>query len=160
MPWRERRLEFAPATGIEFGSNDNPAWLWGGEVAFYPLDRLGVGLWGAGASPIIEQREHVLCAVVGPELVLVPLSRKAAFARSIYFPYDLHLEAAVVRVAVRQVSLTEARWAPTLGVGLTAFSASAFSTAIDYRLLLGDVARHTLLLSFGFWPVKRHWDDE
>jgi len=153
--WRKGRLEVAPATGAQIGANDNPSWLWGGEALFYPWDRLGGGFVATGASRIIGRRPNELHAAFGPELVVVPLAGKAGIFDA-YIPYDVHLEAGALRVIARQADVTEGSWALMLGGGVTAFSSSFFSTTLDYRILIGDSSRHTLILSFGFWLPKRH----
>lgn len=141
----------APSTGIAFESHEHASLLFGGEGLFHPAEWLGLGIHSHLSVPF-EPTQTLRHLVLAPEAVLIPYAHKAGLFRSIYFPYDIHLEVGPARVWSWGQPGSRREWAALAGGGLSAFSASFFSTSLDYRAVIGNSIEHLIELSFGFWP--------
>jgi hypothetical protein len=160
---RDRRIALSALAGTAFGRPSQPSLLYGGEALFHPLNELGVGLWGVGASPLRgEGSPGALRAVLSPEAVFVPLYGRGDLFEQLWFAYDLHFEVggAWIQVDGRPMGTLPS---PTAGVGLLTFwrawGLAHWSLGIDYRRLL-DGPPQMVVLSLGLWPQQARWDDE
>ena len=88
---------FAPSTGVAFESRERVSVLLGGEALFHPAGWLGLGIHSHLSVPF-EPTQAERRVALAPEVVLIPYAHKARLFHSIYFPYDIHLEAGPARV--------------------------------------------------------------
>lgn len=159
----DRRIAVSAVAGTAFGGPSQPSLLYGGEALFHPVNELGVGLWGAGASPLRgEGSPGALRAVLSPEVVVVPLYGRGSLLDELWFAYDLHLDVggAWIQADARPTGTLPS---PTAGVGLLTFwrawGEAHWSLGIDYRTLL-DGPPQMVVLSLGLWPQPARWDDD
>ncbi len=156
--WRERRLEIAAASGVRLSDGATPAASLLGELRYYPLDRVGLGSWGAVAIPFDDGSSNVCTMLAVPELAVLPVVGKSRWLG--YLPYDVHLVAAPVWVWYNGGERPGRYLTASIGGGVRGFWASSFSTSFDYRALLGSDVAHMVSLSISWWPTDRHWDHE
>jgi hypothetical protein len=158
MLWRERRLEVAAALGLRVSGAISPLPALLGELRYYPLDRVGLGVWGA-AVPFFNDGCSRFCTIIAaPELVVLPVSGRSPFLG--YWPYDVHLVAAPAWVWPSTGERLGPQLAASLGAGVRSFWYSSFSTSLDYRSLVGSDVAHVVSVSISWWPTQRRWDDE
>jgi hypothetical protein len=155
--WRERRVEIAGATGVRVSDAANPAALLLGELRYYPLERVGLGTWGAVA--LFDDACSSFCAMLAlPELAVLPIIGQSQFLG--YMRYDVHLVAAPAWVWPSTGDRLERQLAAGVGGGFRGFWSSSFSTSVDYRALVGTDVAHLVGLSVSWWPTERRWDNE
>ena len=152
--WRERRWSLAPSVGAALQSRNRVSLLLGSEGLYHPMNWLGFGIYSHFSKPF-EASRPPWRLVLAPELVVIPYAHRVALFDAIYFPYDLHVEAGPARVWSGGQPGLRGEWAVLAGAGFNAFSASFFSTSLDYRAVIGRAVEHTLGVSFGFWLGKR-----
>lgn len=163
MFMRDRRIALSTVAGASFGGTSQPSVLYGGEVLFHPVNELGVGVWGAGASPLRgDGPPSALRGLLSPEVVVVPAYGKGSLFEQVWFDYNLHLDVggAWLKADARPMGTL-----PTgaVGVGLLTYwrwGAADWSLGIDYRTLLSDSPPQMVVLSLGLWPQPARSDDE
>ena len=152
---RDHRIAVASLAGAAFAGAGQPSLLYGAEALYHPVNELGVGVWGAGGSPLRgDGAPGAVRGILSPEIVLVPLQGRGDLVERLWFAYDLHIDVGGAWVHADARS-TGALPLPAAGVGALTFwnawGGAHWSLGVDYRALL-DRPCQMVVLSLGLWP--------